>query len=308
LRAVNGVSFAIARRQTLGLVGESGCGKSTIGRTLLGLHAATSGRVTLAGRDLARMNRARPRDLRRMMQVVFQDPYGSLDPRMDVGEIVAEPLMINGIRDDARVRELMDRVGLPADAARRKPAAFSGGQRQRVAIARALALNPELIILDEAVSSLDVSIQAQVINLLKQLQREFGIAYLFISHNLAVVRHVSDQVAVMYLGRIVEIGPSDRVFGSPRHPYTKALLAAVPVPDPRRDRAPFMLAGDIPNPIRPASGCAFRTRCALAEPRCAQSAPELTARDHPEHFAACFVAASNTSDLGIAVRPQPALS
>ena len=294
LRAVNGVSFAIDRRQTFGLVGESGCGKSTLGRTLLGLHRATGGRVVLAGRDVAQMNRSRSRDLRRMMQVVFQDPYASLDPRMDIHDIVAEPLMINEMRDDARVRELMDRVGLPADAARRKPAEFSGGQRQRIAIARALALNPELIILDEAVSSLDVSIQAQVINLLKQLQQEFGIAYLFISHNLAVVRHVSDRVAVMYLGRIVEVGPSDLVFNDPRHPYTKALLAAVPVPDARRTRTKFVLTGDIPNPVRPPSGCAFRTRCALAQPSCARAVPELTAQGHPEHFAACFVAASNT--------------
>ncbi len=290
LRALNGVSFSLERGKTLGLVGESGCGKSTLGRTLLGLYEPTSGTVVLAGQDLARMNRRRPRKFRRLMQVVFQDPYASLDPRMNVHEIVAEPLRINGEYRRERVDELIELVGLPAAAAGRKPADFSGGQRQRIAIARALALNPELLILDEAVSALDVSIQAQIINLLKRLQRELGVAYLFISHNLAVVRHVSDHVAVMYLGRIVEMGPGAQIFEAPRHPYTQALLSDVPVPDPgkRRGTTRLILRGELPNPVKPPSGCAFRSRCPKAQPECAAAVPPLRAQTHADHVAACF--------------------
>lgn len=290
LRAVNGVSFSLDRGRTLGVVGESGCGKSTLGRTLLGLHTPTSGRVMLAGEDLTRISRRRPRRYRRLMQVVFQDPYASLDPRMNAHEIVAEPLRINGEYRRARVDELIEAVGLAASAAGRKPAEFSGGQRQRIAIARALALNPELLILDEAVSALDVSIQAQIINLLAGIQRQRGVAYLFISHNLAVIRHVSDHVAVMYLGRIVETGRSSQIFDDPRHPYTQALLSDAPVPDPagRRDRARLILRGELPNPVNPPSGCAFRTRCFKARPECAAAVPPLVAQTQADHLAACF--------------------
>jgi oligopeptide/dipeptide ABC transporter ATP-binding protein len=287
LRAVDGVSFAIGRGRTLGLVGESGCGKSTLARTILGLHRPAGGRILVNGRDLAGLGRRLRRRLREEVQVVFQDPFASLDPRMSVHEIVAEPLRINGRYDAARVLDLLRQVGLPGEAALRRPAEFSGGQRQRIAIARALALRPHLIVLDEAVSALDVSIQAQVLNLLRRLQRETGVSYLFISHNLAVVRHVADDVAVMYLGRIVEYASRARLFATPLHPYTQALLAAVPVPDPAARRRRIVLAGDLPNPLAPPGGCPFRSRCWKAAPICAKIAPPLVALGETGHQVAC---------------------
>jgi oligopeptide/dipeptide ABC transporter ATP-binding protein len=292
LHAVNGVSFSIARGETLGLVGESGCGKSSLGRTILGLHEPAAGSVRLDGQELVGLSRRQRRASCRRMQVVFQDPFASLDPRMTIHDIVAEPLQINGVYSATRVAEMITCVGLAPDAATRKPAEFSGGQRQRIAIARALALGPEVMILDEAVSALDVSIQAQIVNLLMRLQREFGLAYLFISHDLSVVRHISHQVAVMYLGRIVEIGSRDQVFGSPQHPYTQSLMSAKADPDPtrRRERRRIVLKGDLPNPLSPPSGCAFRTRCFKAQDACAKSRPELIEQGGRRHLAACHFA------------------
>ena len=292
LRAVNGASFTIRRGETLGLVGESGCGKSTLGRTILGLYRPAAGSVRLDGQELVGRSRGVLRPLRRRMQVVFQDPFASLDPRMVVHDIIAEPLRIHDTYSEARVFEMLDCVGLARDSVGRRPAEFSGGQRQRIAIARALALGPELVILDEAVSALDVSIQAQIVNLLKRLQRDFGLAYLFISHDLSVVRHISHQVAVMYLGRIVEVGSRDQIFRRPAHPYTQALLSAavVPNPDRRRDAGRIVLEGDLPNPLNPPSGCAFRTRCFKAQARCAEEVPALAERPGIDHRAACHFA------------------
>ena len=288
LRAVQEVSFSLARGRTLGLVGESGCGKSTLGRTILGLYRPDGGSVELNGVDLVTLGRLDRRVHRRHMQVVFQDPFASLDPRMTVHEIVAEPLRINRCYSAARVAEVLQQVGLRPEMAALRPHEFSGGQRQRIGIARALALRPDLLILDEPVSALDVSIQAQVVNLLTTLQRELGLAYLFIAHDLSVVRHISHDVAVMYLGRIVEMGPRDAVFGAPAHPYTRALLSAVPVPDPTRRSERIVLQGDLPNPIRPPSGCAFRTRCYKAQPRCAEELPALAPRlGGDAHVMAC---------------------
>jgi peptide/nickel transport system ATP-binding protein len=293
LRAVNDVSFAIERGRTLGLVGESGCGKSTLGRTILGLYKPAQGSISLGGEDLGRLSGVRLRRKRLAIQAVFQDPYSSLDPRMSVTDIVAEPLRINRLPVGDKVARALADVGLPPSAAAKRPAQFSGGQRQRIAIARALVLDPELIILDEAVSALDVSIQAQIINLLKRLQRERGVAYLFISHNLAVVRHSAHEVAVMYLGRIVETGARAQVFDRPSHPYTQALLSAVPIPDPAVERPdPVILQGDMPNPIDPPSGCVFRTRCPIAQPLCAENAPELVERGESGHRIACHFAAA----------------
>lgn len=291
LVAVNDVSLEIAEGETLGLVGESGCGKSTLGRVVLNLHPATSGSIVLRGKNLLNLTARQFRAVRREMQVVFQDPYASLDPRMSISEIIAEPLRINSIYDPKRVVELLNHVGLSAEAANRKPSEFSGGQRQRIAIARALALRPNLLILDEAVSALDVSIQAQIVNLLKDLQNELGLSYLFISHDLSVVRHISDRVAVMYLGRIVETGTRDQVFDAPSHPYTQALLSAIPSPSARRaGKQRIILKGDLPNPLKPPSGCVFRTRCFKAQDICAQIDPELLPRTGPGHLSACHFA------------------
>jgi oligopeptide transport system ATP-binding protein len=292
VRAVDGVSLQIRRGETLGLVGESGCGKSTLSRAILHLIAPTNGRVLLEGQELTQMTPDRLRPLRQRMQMIFQDPYSSLNARMTVGEIIAEPLENYGRGDRAsrqdQVRQLLKTVGLSDYHINRYPHQFSGGQRQRIGIARALALRPDFVICDEPVSALDVSIQAQILNLLENLQSEFNLTYLFIAHNLSVVRHISDRVAVMYLGEIVELSPGDEIFARPLHPYTRALMSSIPVPDPdvERQRRRIVLTGDVPSPAAPPSGCRFHTRCPIARPVCAERQPRLIGTD--EHTIACW--------------------
>jgi peptide/nickel transport system ATP-binding protein len=291
--AVDGVSFTIARGETLALVGESGCGKSTVGRAILRLFDITAGQVVLDGRRIDDLSAGSLRPLRRRVQVVFQDPFSSLNPRMRVRDILAEPIRNFGLaksaRDmDTRIAKLMDQVRLPRDAVDRWPHEFSGGQRQRIGIARALAAAPDLIVCDEAVSALDVSVKAQIVNLLQDIQQELGLALLFISHDLAIVEHMTHRVAVMYLGKIVEVAPKRAIFASPRHPYTKALLSAVPVPVPGAARERIILKGDVPSPINPPKGCRFHTRCPYAFDRCRSEEPALRPTEHG-HLAACHL-------------------
>jgi peptide/nickel transport system ATP-binding protein len=282
IRAVDGVTFEIRRGETLGLVGESGSGKTTVGRAILRLYKPTDGRVIFDGQDITTLSESDLRPLRRRMQMVFQDPYASLNPRHSVGRIVGEPLRVHGLANRraaaGRVRELLEIVGLPRDAGGRYPHEFSGGQRQRIGIARALSLNPDFIVCDEPVSALDVSIQAQIINLLENLQADFELTYLFIAHDLAVVKHISDRIAVMYLGIIVEVSPADELYDEPLHPYTISLLSAVPIPDPvvERQRTTILLAGDLPSPANPPAACRFHTRCPYVQPtRCREEVPPL---------------------------------
>jgi oligopeptide/dipeptide ABC transporter ATP-binding protein len=297
VRAVDGVSFSIQAGETLCLVGESGCGKSTVGKTILRLQEPTGGKIWLGGTDVTDLDEDQMRVHRRQVQMVFQDPYSSLNPRMRAGQIIAEPLenfgMAEGVEGERQVHSLLEKVGLRKDAADRYPFEFSGGQRQRLGIARALALNPRLIVADEPVSALDVSVQAQVINLLMDLQEEFGLAYLFVSHDLAVVEHIGHRIAVMYLGRIVELAPKDRIFAQPLHPYSEALMSAAPIADPKARRKRLVIEGDVPSPMNPPPGCHFHTRCPYAEARCRQEYPPLQ-EIAPGHLVACHLRTPGT--------------
>jgi oligopeptide transport system ATP-binding protein len=294
LKAVDNVSFSIKRGETFGLVGESGCGKSTTGRTIINLYNATDGQVLFNGQDVHQMRGRDLKQFNRKMQMIFQDPYASLNPRMTVGDIIGEGIdihkLMSGKQRQERIYSLLDTVGLNAEHASRFPHEFSGGQRQRIGIARALAIEPEFIIADEPISALDVSIQAQVVNLLKELQNERGLTYLFIAHDLAMVKHISDRIGVMYLGSLVEVTEGNELYRKPMHPYTQALLSAIPIPDPEieRTRERIILEGDVPSPVNPPSGCRFRTRCPKAMPECAQVIPELKEVE-PNHFVACLL-------------------
>ena len=295
VRAVDGVDLTIRQGETLGLVGESGCGKSTLGRSILRLVEPTAGEVLFKGQELTRLSGSEMRRMRREMAMIFQDPFASLDPRQTVGEIVGEPLDIHGLASSRRqrqdrIQELLHVVGLNPNFANRYPHEFSGGQRQRIGIARALAVDPSFIVCDEPISALDVSIQAQIINLLERLQDQFNLTYLFIAHDLSVVKHISDRIAVMYLGKVVEISGANELYRRPKHPYTASLLSAIPIPDPRieKDRRRIILTGDVPSPVNPPSGCRFRTRCFKAQPRCAESEPPLDTVKLDGHEAACF--------------------
>ncbi|MCD6459800.1 dipeptide ABC transporter ATP-binding protein [bacterium] len=300
VKAVDDISFSIEKCKTLGLVGESGCGKTTAGRTILRLLEPTSGEVIFDGKPLFNLKRRELKSLRKEIQIIFQDPYSSLNPRMPVGSIIEEGLLIHRIGNKkfrrSRAKELLDIVGLAPDYYNRYPHEFSGGQRQRIGIARALALNPKFIVCDEAVSALDVSVQAQIINLLENLQKEFGLAYMFISHDLGVVKHVSDYIAVMYLGKIVEYASTDNLFSNPLHPYTQALLSAIPVPDPRSGKKRIVLKGDIPSPVNPPSGCYFHPRCPQAKDKCKTKYPDFEKKEN-EHFCSCFFVNKQSMEL-----------
>jgi oligopeptide transport system ATP-binding protein len=292
VKAVDGVDITIREGETMGLVGESGCGKSTTGRTILRLIEPTDGEVIFKGKNVFKLNKHQMRHLRREMQIIFQDPYASLNPRMTVGDIIGEPLEIHrlafGKKREERVLELLEVVGLRPQHIRRYPHEFSGGQRQRIGIARALAVNPKLIICDEPVSALDVSIQAQVINLMEELQEQFGLTYLFIAHDLSVVKHISDRVAVMYLGKVVELADKKELYDSPQHPYTQALLSAIPIPDPELKREKILLKGDVPSPINPPRGCRFHTRCRECKDICREEVPEFKDIGNG-HYVACHM-------------------
>src|SRR5258707_2210671 len=293
VRAVDGISFSIERGKTLGLVGESGSGKTTIGRTIIRLYKPTSGQILFGNEDLAASKGEQLRPIRRRIQMIFQDPYASLNPRFTIGSLIAEPMYIFNVASRAEIRErteeLLKVVGLRSEYIDRYPHEFSGGQRQRIAVARALAINPEFVVADEPVSALDVSIRAQVLNLLQNLQRQFNLTYLFVSHDLSVVRHVADRIAVMYLGKIVEMSDRDELYRAPKHPYTRALLSAVPIPDPqiKKRRQRIILSGDLPSPINIPSGCRFHTRCPMAQQICREIEPVFEATEGREHFAAC---------------------
>ena len=292
VKAVDGVSFDIRKGETFGLVGESGCGKTSTGRVVLRLEPATSGKVLFEGEDVMKATPSRVREMRREMQIIFQDPYGSLNPRMNIGDIIGEPLVIHNLAKGAeltnRVAKLLDVVGLAKSHMYRYPHEFSGGQRQRIGIARALALNPKLVVADEPVSALDVSIQSQILTLLEALQKEFGLTYLIIAHGLNVVKYISDRVAVMYLGKVVEIGTAEKLFASPQHPYTEALLSAIPIPNPEAKRERIILEGDVPSPVNPPKGCRFHTRCPYAFDLCREKEPELLQLEN-NHWVACHL-------------------